>query len=199
MIWKKDIEQIKNLKGNARGQAVFDVIQAISIIEGKEGLERLFEKLKELDCWVKEFEDFQKNIRLFDWYPLWYCVLPIVVAVELFNWDKEKIRQTGIYAQKVSFFEKILVKYFISVRFIAKTVGERWEKHFNVGRLETIELKEKKIVIRLRNFLGHPSFCGILSGYFQSALTAGVGPAKCDEIKCVFKGDPYHEFLLTWE
>jgi hypothetical protein len=199
---KGDIIKIKNLKGMCRGQTIINAIESIRIMEGTEGLGKLKEKLKELNCWVDEYENFSKNIKAFEWYPLWYDVLPIVVAADIFNWDEERIKQFGIYNQKVSFFEKILLKYFVSLTIVGKTVSERWRKNYSVGELECVEVDEgkKRFVLRLRNFAVHPVFCGLLKGYFQSAGFFVVAPlkVKCEEVKCTFKGDKYHEFLLTW-
>jgi len=201
MISQEEIIRIKNLSAKVRGQTIINNFETFLLIEGKEGLEKLLSKLKELGCWVKEFENIPTNIKTFDWYPLWYDILPIVVAVDLFNWDKEKIRKFGIYNQKVSFFEKVLLKYFVSLKITAQTAGERWKKHYSEGELEVAELNEQKKIVRLvlKNFSPHPVLCNILEGYFEASVSYLVGSKlKVEETKCTFKGDPYHEFLITW-
>ncbi len=201
-ITKEELEKIKKLEGKARGQTIKNALQSVLIMEKEEGLGKLEEKLKELGYWLDIYKDYKK-IKTFAWYPLWYDLLPIIVAADLFGWDEEKIKQFGVYNQKVSFFEKILLKYFISLRVVFEVARDRWRKHYSVGDLEPIEFneKEKYAILRLKNFSGHPAFCPLLSGYFESATSFVTVSRRVisEETKCPFRGDPYHEYLVKWE
>ena len=198
-ITKEQIQEIKNLKEEARGQTIKNALQSIMLMEGIEGVGRVQKRMEELECWT---EDYNK-IKLFDWYPLWYDVLLIAVAADVFNWDDEDLKKFGTYNQKVSFFEKILLKYFISLEVVFKVAPERWKKHYSVGDLESSEFsdKEKYALIRLKNFSPHPVFCPLLAGYFESAtnFVVRLKSVSASEKKCTFKGDSYHEYLITWE
>jgi len=201
-ITKEQIQEIKNLKGEARGQTIRNALEATELMEGKEGLEKLKARLKEISCWVDIYEDYNK-IKIFNWYPLWYDVLLIAVAADVFNWKDEDLKKFGTYNQKVSFFEKILLKYFLSLGVVFKVAPERWKKHYSVGDLESFEFseKEKYAVIRLKNFSPHPSLCPLLAGYFESAtnFVVRLKSVSASEKKCTFNGDSYHEYLVTWE
>lgn len=201
-INKEDLINIKNIKGKARGQTMKNAFQCFQLMVGEEGLARLKEKLKELDCWVPEYEDY-KNIKSFEWYPLWYDIIPIIVAAEVFGWDEEKIKVFGRCNQKVSFFEKTLLKYFVSLEQVLKLVPERFQKHYNIGKLESVAFnkKEKYAIVRLRDFSIHPVVCLLFVGYFESATAFVAGSQNLwgEETKCTFRGDPYHEFIMRWK
>jgi len=201
-ISQEEIRKIKGLEGKARGQTIRNALESILLMEGKEGLVKLERRLKEIGCWNEIYKDYKK-IKIFEWYPLWYDLLPIVVAVDIFNWDEEKLKQFGRYNQKISFFEKVFLKYFISLEIVFKSSPGRWKKHYRPGDLEPVEFngKEKNATLRLKNFVGHSSFCSLLLGYFESATSYVVSSkkVKVEETKCVFRGDPYHEFLVRWE
>jgi len=201
-ITKKEIEEIKKIKGQCRGQTIVTTLQAVLVMEGKEGLTKIESRLKELNCWPEHFNNFDKNIKVFEWYPLWQDIIPSVVVAEVFDWGEEEMKEFGINNQRVSFFEKILLKYFVSLKLLSQTIPERWRRHYSVGHLECAEVneKERRIVLKLKDFPSHPVFCQLLCGYFQSAASFVVGSnvITSQETKCVFKGDAHHEFLITW-
>jgi hypothetical protein len=171
-------------------------------MEGEEGLNKLENKLREMDCWIDIYKDY-KNIKIFDWYPLWYDLLPILVAAYIFGWDEEKMKEFGRYNQKVSFFERVLLKYFVSMEKILQFVPERWRKNYSIGDFAKREYSESGnyAILTLKNFTGHPVFCALLQGFCESAASFVVAGKKVTskEIKCVFRGDSYHEFFVKWE
>jgi len=197
----EEIEKIKNLEGQARGQTIKSALQTIEIMEGKEGLEKLKIRLKEIGCWLDVYEDYNK-IKIFAWYPMWYDILPIVAAVDLFAWDEEKLKQFGAYNQRVSFFEKVLLKYFISLDYVFKFTPERWRKNYSVGDFAFAAFNEKEGfgILQLKNFTVHPVFCPLLLGYLISAnkFVVSFKEMTGEETKCVFRGDLYHEYLIKW-
>ncbi|MFH1451441.1 MAG: hypothetical protein ABIF89_02425 [bacterium] len=197
----EEIEKIKKLEGKARGQTIKNALQSTELIEGKEGLEKLKVRLKELNCWMDIYQDY-KIIKIFDWYPMWYDIMPIVVAADLFAWDEEKLKTFGAYNQRVSFFEKVLLKYFISLELVLKFTPERWRKNYSVGDLAFLDFNEDegRATLVLKNFIGHPTFCCLLLGFFVSAnkFVVHFKEMTGEETKCVFHGDPYHEYLIKW-
>lgn len=198
MITKEEIQRIKNIQGSARGQTIKNALQSIVIMEGEGGLQKLREKMQELGLWTEEFE----KVKIFDWYPLWQDVLLIVVATDFFGWTEGDLKKFGNYNQRVSFFEKTLLRYFLSLETVFNVAPERWKRHYNVGELEPTDFNEegKFSVIRLRDFSPHSCFCPLLAGYFESATNFVVRSKGVEAIekKCTFKGDPYHEYLITW-
>lgn len=76
-----------------------------------------------------------------------------------------------------------------------------WKKHYSVGNLSTplIDIKTKKFVLRIDNFDVSPLFCVFYLGYFKKVVEfGGIKNPQIRETKCMFKGDDYHEFEITW-
>jgi len=201
-ITEEEIKQILDLKGKARGQAIKNAIQAMIFLEGKEGFEKFLEEMKRIGYWLNEYED-HNNIKIFNWYPLWQDVLPIVVAARFFNWDEKKLEEFGRCNQRVSFFERVLLKYFVSLKMVFQLTGERWSKHYNVGVLEPIKFDEinKQAIIRLKDFPAHSIFCTMLNGYFESATGYLTSSRNVNSVQteCPNSGGKYHEYIISWK
>jgi predicted hydrocarbon binding protein len=107
----------------------------------------------------------------------------------------------GNFAPKISLIIKFFMQYFLSLE---KTVGELskiWKRHYTVGDVlpAKVDEKNKVINISLKDADFDPIFCCYLSGYLSKILEMIVGKkASCQEIKCTFKGDNYHEYLIKW-
>jgi len=76
-------------------------------------------------------------------------------------------------------------------------------KHYTISKLEApeINVKEKRLVLRLVDFKIHPILCVYFRGYFKSIASLVVKTDKMTikETKCPFSGDAYHEFVIEWE
>ena len=127
----------------------------------------------------------------------------MLTAKDLFNWQEKDIFEMGSLAPKNSFVAKILMKYFISLERFMAEVPKYWKKHLDVGELEVYEFDEKKkyIVLREKGFKVHPILCVYHAGYYQGITKYIIKSEKIsvEETKCVFKGDPYNEYLIKWE
>jgi len=108
---------------------------------------------------------------------------------------------------KISFIVKLFMKYFISPKkLFIKTTPRLWERYYNVGLLEGLDFENYKKggsgIMRLKNFKLHPLHCFFL-GHFFLGIARLSKPRPLEEIdfketKCVFRGDPYHEYLIKW-
>jgi hypothetical protein len=119
----------------------------------------------------------------------------------MFDFHEKEIEQFGAFVVNFSLFLKIFMKYFGSISLLAKQGVNMWREHFTVGDLEISEFSEEKkdIVVRLKNFQIHPVYCTIFKGYFSKIVQMTINkPTICQETKCSFRGDQYHEFLVTW-
>ncbi len=124
---------------------------------------------------------------------------------DTFDWPDKEISNIGNAAPKYSFIVKMLMRYFISLDRGIKETSKYWEKHYSFGRLEPYKFseKEKYVIMRLYDFKVHPILCTYLfeDGYFMRIgqyMTKGKDFSS-KEIKCMHKGDPYHECLITWK
>jgi hypothetical protein len=197
MISKEEIEELKKVEGNVRGDVIKSNASFIQRKEGKEGLKALEKKMAELGYHL----NFDK-IDPEKWYPVSLSALMIVITKDLFNWSEKDIFEMGNSAPKFSFLAKYVLKYFLSLKRFAKEVPKYWRHHFDFGELEVSELNEGKryLILREKGYKTHPLICIYHAGYYLGVAQFIIKSQKIEikEIKCVFKGDPYHEYLITW-
>ena len=196
MISKKEIDDSMKLKGEARGVAIRDDLDFVIETKGKEGLKKVEDKMAELGFPLK-----YKEIKPMHFYPMGLANLCLLVIKDVFNFNEDDLRKWGASLVKFSIFSKIFMKYFGSFKLIAKESPKNWRNHYTIGTLEMPEYSHKKryTILRLRDFKAHPIHCPILEGFFARISQMVVKhPATCKETKCMFKGDKYHEFLITW-
>jgi len=199
MLNKNIIEEISKIKGETRGAVFHTDVQYILDKKGEKGLEELRKKLKDLG----QGDIYSKEINSTGWYPLWWRVLSLLIIQDTFNWDEKEIFNMGISAPKHSFIVKTLLRYFISIEKTFKESAKYWEKHYTISKLEApeINVKEKRLVLRLVDFKIHPILCVYFRGYFKSiaGLVVKTDKMTIKETKCPFSGDAYHEFVIEWE
>lgn len=195
-ITKETVEELMKIEGEVRGVALRSHAQFITNEKGEEGLRKLEEKMAGLGCPIE-----YKKIRSMDFCPIAREVITLLAIKEVFNYDDEKFQQIGAFQPKISLIIKTFMKYFISLKMMAEQTPTIWKKYYTVGEFEVIELNEEKkyVNLRLKDFRLHPLHCQVLIGYFSSIVKMIVkSPATCEEIKCPFLGDDYHEFVLRW-
>jgi len=198
MIIKEGIKKIMQIKGNVRG-AVFQAdAEFIRERKGEKGLKTVEKKMAELGYSLK-FDEIKSG----EWYPESLSVLAILVAKDLFNWDEKDIFDMGNSVPKYSFIPKIFMRYFLSLKRFIGEVPKYWRKHFDFGELEVYELNEGKryLVLREKGYKFHPLMCLFHAGYYLRVAQFTIRSEKITikETKCVFRGDPYHEYVIKWE
>jgi len=194
---KELAQKLMKIKGETRGVTLKSDREVILRKKGKEGLSKLETMMAELGFPIK-----YEEIRTMDFYPIGLDVLSVLTIKEVFNLDEKQLEELGATAVKFSLFLKIWMRYFFSIRLLAKEAPKMWRRHYTVGELEVSETneKEKYAVLKLKNFALHPAYCVTLRGYFSKILQIAVkSPVICEEIKCTFKGDEYHEYLIKWK
>lgn len=199
-IKKEDIKRLMEVDGQARGVVLKTDAEYVLSKKGEAGLKKVEDEMRKLGHPL----DYQK-IKSMDFYPVGLRALSLLVIKKVLNFDDEKIRDMGFVATKKSLIIKIFVRYFLSVRRVFfKEAPRIWQKHWTKGVLIPVDLNEGKKygLLRLKNFDLHPLYCSIyLCGYFSGILQMLVKSSKitCQETKCSFKGDQYHEYLLKWQ
>ena len=195
---KLELEKIVQIKGNVRG-AIFQA-HAIFIQKkkGEEGLDVVEKKMAELGYPVNF-----KKIRAGEWYPESLSVLIILVAKDLFDWTEKDIFDMGSSAPKYNFITKILMKYFLSLRRFIVEVPKYWREHLDFGELEIVQFDEEKryIIMREKGYRFHPIMCVYHAGYYQEITKYIIKSEKIsiEETRCVFKGNPYNEYVIRWK
>jgi hypothetical protein len=196
VLTKEKAEKLIKIKGESRGANITDDWNFILENKGSDGLRRLEEKIAELGFPLKK-----KDIRPMKFYPIGLNIISTLLIKELFNFTEKDFERMGIAEVKFSLMAKIFMKYFVSPELISKQIPKMWRKYYTIGDLEIPEYsKENKyIVLRLKNFKINPIFCNTYKGFFSKVAQMAVkSPVVVKETKCMFKGNPYHEFLLTW-
>jgi hypothetical protein len=198
MITKKEAEEIMKIKGHVRGEGILTDLEYVRYREGEEGIKKLQEKLRELG-WPLKFEEIKST----EWYPIGLDVLKTLVIKDLFNWTDKDVFEMGAYSARVSFLLKMFLRYFFSPQRVYQESPKYWRKNYDVGELETPEFneKEKYMIFRLKNLKLHPINCINFAGYFLQVAKYVIKTKEItiEETKCVFKGDPYIEFVIRWK
>lgn len=194
---KEEADRLMRIKGNSRGEILRTHAVYISAKEGREGVSKIETKLKELG-YPLVFEE----VKPMEWYPEGLGVLLLLVAKEIFHWNDADIFEMGNAAPQYSLIARLLMKYFISPERSFKESPKYWQGHYDFGTLEAAEFdeKEKYLVIRVKEYKFHPIICTFHSGYFLRIAQFVIGSEglTIEETVCMFKGGPYHEYVIRW-
>jgi len=201
IISNEELEKIMNLKGEIRGLALRNYKEYILRENKKEGLDKLEKALLSLGCPIK-----YENLKAMSFYPLWWSVVTFVLLRRLFHYDEKKFQEMGKFCFKFPNIIRIWAKYLVSIERVAKSSAKMYRMYFTVGEITVPEYsKEKKYaILRLKNYPVYPidsprDYCYFLTGYYSSIVRVVTGKETTgEEIKCVHRGDEYHEFLIKW-
>ena len=198
VISKEELNELIRIKGKIRGVA-FDTEKQFILKEEGEGSLKKIEEALEKAGYPFEY-DKMETMRF---YPIGLQAATLVAIKRLFSYDGKKFEQLGDFKPRVSpFFIRLYIRYFVSVKEVIKRMDKFWKKHFTIGGLTLVEVDEKKkyLIFRCENFDFHPIWCHILKGYSARVVKMVVKKEKvsCEEVKCIYRGDRYHEYLLKW-
>jgi len=196
IISKKEFDKFMTIKGESRGASIKGEANFVLKEEGEEGLKKLEDVITKLGYPIK-----YKEMKTMDFYPLGLEGITLLAIKRLFNYDDKKFQEMGRFESKLSFIIRLFMKYFFSIKRVIKEAPKMWRENYTVGDLKVAEFNEEKRygIVRLENFRLNSILCENLKGFFPSILQMVAGkPVTCEETKCVFRGDDYHEFLLKW-
>jgi len=195
IISEEEFDELMKIKGETIGIAIREHKEFILNKEGREGLKKVEDIISDLG-----YLEYRKiNPRKF--YPIGLYALTLIVAKRIFNWDYEKFEEMGRFNAKMSLILRILMRFLVSLDVAAGKVPIMWRRYYTVGNLRTIEYdKERRyVILRLEDFTLHPFHCKLQVGYYSTIVQIIVNDTvTCEETKCTFRGDEYHEFLLKW-
>jgi len=199
MLNKEEIKELMKIKGQVRGVVFQTDANYVLAKKGEAGFKKLEMAIKETGQPIS----YGKKVKATSWYPLAWRVLSLLTIREIFNWGDKEIIEMGYTAPKYSFIVKALLRYFVSLEKTFSESAKYWQEHYSIGKLEApqIDVKGKHLVLQLKDFKVHPILCDYFKGYFKAValLTVRTKKMTIRETKCVFKGDPYHEFVIDWE
>ncbi len=195
---EKFIEREKDSERRVKAEVIRVEKEYVLQKEGEGGFKKVKSRMEELGVDL----DFKK-LDFITWEKEWKNSAFIAICKEVFNWTEEDVFQMGRYSPRASFFIKSIIQYLVSIDTVFQNMGTYWEKHHDFGELEPVEInKEKKyVVFRKKNFFTHPVMCIYHAGYFQGIAEFVIKSKKINtqEVKCMHRGDDYHEYIIKWE
>ena len=199
IISKEEQSELRKIKGETRGMTIRSFLEYILKRKGKEGLKKIEKVMESIDGCAIKYETLKETL----FYPLRCEVSLFLIIKKIFNFTDENIREMGASTIKHSFIVRMFVKYFSSIRLAAKDPLKMFNKYYTTGSLAITELNEEKkyVIVKIKDFKHHPDYCRALEGFFSTIIkmiTKTKGKTTCRELKCPFKGDEYHEFLVKW-
>lgn len=196
-LTKQKADEYMEHEGQIRGVGLKNYADFILAQDGEEALEKVIAVTERVGHPI----DYEK-LESMEFYPRGYQAITIAAIQEALDYDEETFYSLGSYEPKVSLIMKLFMKFFVSVKQVAKKAPDMWAKYYTVGDIEPAEIneKERRLVLQLKNFSCHPLQCHqTLRGYFGSVVKMVVGkPVTCREVRCIHKGDEHHEYLLEW-
>ena len=193
---QQEKEGMEKVEGQVRGLALKSELGFIFREEGRDGLHKIEQALAEAGHPLK-----YREIQSGTFYPLKIWGYLLLAIRNIFHYDDAKFVRIGEFDVKLSRLITIFVQHFITVDRAFKEAERMWDKYFTVGKLEVKELNKDQKYLRvvLEDFYLHPLHCLIFAGHFTGALKMIFkGGGTCEEVKCMYRGDKYHEFILRW-
>jgi len=196
LILEKEIKELISAKGETRGVTFQNYEGFILQEKGKEGMEKMKEALTKFGCPIN-FE----GLHGWEFYPVGLEAVILLLMKKFFNFGDDKIEESGFYGSRSSFIIKVFLSHFVSMKKFASQAPEMWNKFYTEGALRIMEIDEakKQAIIIVEDFRLHPLHCIQLCGYLRGVIEMITSSkVTCEELKCIHKGDEYHEFLIKY-
>ena len=196
IISKQEFKELMDLKGEVKGTGIKTHGKFILKEEGEKGLKKLEDIMAELGYPIK-----YREVKATNLYPFGVEAVMLLAIKRLFNYNNEKFNEMGKFHAKSSLIIRLFMKYFVSLERAFEGGSKIWKRYFTVGEIQAIETSKEKryIIFRVTNFQFHPLHCQVLMGSIPTIFQMMVGDkVTCNETKCIYRGDEYHEFLLKW-
>lgn len=198
MITRVEFQEIVKLDGGVRGSALNTDAAYVESQEGREGLHKVETTFRRLGYPLQ-----YRNIKNMGWYPVCLRVLSLRIIKDVFNLGDTGLRDMGDIAPKFSFLVRVGMDSVGLPSIVLKKIPLYWRTHYNVGDMNVGEVNHQEgyLFIQLKNFKLHPIMCQYFEGYFRRLLQFGFVDQVVESIetKCVFEGDDYHEYRISWK
>jgi hypothetical protein len=195
---QESINRLKRFPGKVRGEIFLNHAEFIKEKEGKGGLKRLEEKLKDLDIPVNF-----KKINSLNWMSEGLSSSVILVAKDIFYFEEKNIFEMGRSAPRFSLGLKMLVKNVILPRRLFEESPVYWKNLFDFGFIDPVDFNEdlQQATLRIHEYKTHPLLCIYHAGYIKglSEFILKSEEVTVEETKCVYRGDEYDEYKIKWD
>ncbi|MFQ6049875.1 MAG: hypothetical protein ACE5J0_02440, partial [Candidatus Paceibacterales bacterium] len=127
----------------------------------------------------------------------------LLAIKKVLGFSDEKIEEMGAEVPKYSSVIRFAMKFLGLVRNVEtyyQNIPRMWKRFVTVGEFWAESNEEKKrVIIRIKALNIHPILCTYLLGILPAFHEIARGrKATCQETKCPFRGDNYHEFINRW-
>ncbi len=194
---QETIERLKKFPGKVRGEIFLNHAEYIKEKEGRGGLKKLEEKLEDLGVSI-EF----KKVKSVEWMNEGLSALVILVCKEIFYWEDRHVFEMGHSAPRFSLGLRVLAKNVILPRRLFEESPVYWKNLFDFGYIEPVGFEEnlQQATLRIHEYQTHPLLCIYHAGYIKglAEFVLKTDKVDVDEMKCVYKGDPYTEYKIKW-
>lgn len=198
MITRTEFGQILKLDGQVRGSALNTDAAYVESREGRAGLHRIEAAFQTMGYPLQ-----YSKINSMGWYPVCLRVLSLRLIQDILMLDEAGLRAMGDGAPKFSFLVRVGMDLPAPPPAVANEIPGYWRRHYSVGELRASEmnLQARSLRLQLRDFRLHPVLCRYLEGYFGRLLQFGIADRQvgCRETKCVYDGDAWHEYEISWQ
>lgn len=188
-------------EAKAKGTAFLGIFNYVKgQARGKELLEKVIASL------APEHARFFKRrmIAIVDYpYPAFIDLLRVVDRV-LGKGDLSLCRELGKYTATLDIESVYYVyKKRVTPQDLSRDSNIIWKSYYtNSGIMKTEDITPDNTVIRIYDFPGmDPAHCRLMEGWMIQAIIAasGVWVQEMREVKCVSRGDEFHEFRGHWK
>jgi hypothetical protein len=192
-------ERLLIMPEKVRGEILLNHASFVKEKEGKGGLKKLEEKLKDLGAPVNF-----KKIKSLEWVKEGLSVLVILTAKEIFYWEERHIFEMGMSAPRFSLGLKMFVQNVVLPERLFEESPVYWNNLFNFGHVDPVEYNEKaqQAVLQIHDYKKtHPLICKYHAGYIHglSQFALKTKKIEIEETKCIYRGDEYSEYVISWD
>ena len=185
---------VNSLEKKCVGGILLSRISYVKEEYGKEGMERLWKRMKEIGYSGPTDE---KDIKIAKMYPMSYNILFLKAYRELFG-EKAFVRLARAAPKKKGFVGMFL-KWAGTPGMLAKKAGYYWKEMYNFGELKGEITGKNSVSIKGVDVSPDPVFCDFLTEYFIGVMeNTKVKNIECEHVRCIHRGDKKCEWVLTW-
>ncbi|MBD3207828.1 MAG: hypothetical protein GF370_00010 [Candidatus Nealsonbacteria bacterium] len=195
-MMQEEIKQIKEIDGEVRGLGIKNVLDFISEKRGKEGVEKTKEEMEKLG-FILDYD----NISLMRFYSIQTYLMLTLISKRFLGFGDKEFQEMGDFMAKSSLILRLLLRHFASLDNTVVQAPRAWRKYFSVGALDVPEIdrENKYILFTLKEFNFDPLHCQITTGFLSATIQMVLNKkVNVEEKRCFFRGDDYHEFLVSW-
>ncbi len=192
------IIELQKKSGNIKGETVNYILQYLQKKEGDEAVNKLKERLKELDPSI----DITK-VKDFSLVKDSFIAIIMLVIKDVFSWTDDDIFNMGKDEPKNSFIVRLLMKYLVSVEKTFERAPDFWRKFYDFGYLEAVEFNqnERYFILKVCEYDTDPVMCKYLAGFIHTMVSFSMKEENVliEETKCIYNGDDCHEYTVRWK